>query len=396
MLPSFQKLSLSALSTSPTSVGLQSDEEFVKDFEHAFEEDFVTVFKDEFENEFENDMTANDIEFALLHDLTAIELMREKSLHIDMKRMRQSSNNPNRKQRSETLRMAMFGLGPYTPSTSDEIQYLLNARFWIYKAKNELITFMHQKFNLEVYNVNKERMVFYRILVMLREAFKLGMNVNSYQLYTSMGSKNVDIYLEELKRVQRRLNKILDTRESKYPDQPKMIRTWEGEFNLMDTRSVQTSQRKVVRFSELYVRDAVKTLFYFVKLQDSRADTMTLMPMREQNVSLFGMNAKTWHAVSPEGGFQWAWLVLLPLNLRHDLYNDDLSNHNQIKIHLQHETQHGENLWRPDVKGLEKIPLVLVFHTSTFLGYYYYTGFTEDESRDVPPRAILHRISPVQ
>jgi len=376
MLPSFHKL---GVSSSFSSSSLDEDESF------------VVVF---------DDMTTEDQEFAREHDLTAIEVLYEKSLPIEMKRMRMNPQTSNRKQKTdksdyETLRKKMFGLGPYTPSTMEEVRYLLSSADSIYQAKTELVTFMHNRRGTDMYDFGNEKLVFFRILMMLRYAFEFELDVETYQLYTEISLKNVDAYFDYLKNLQRRLNNKLNKLEKKNPDAPKMMRIWNSQFNLMDTRELNLRGGKVIRVPQIYVRDAVKTLFYFVKLHDSLADTVTLMPERRQNVSFFGMNAKTWHAVQVPQGSQWAWLALLPLNSRQD-YEDDLSDPNLLKVHLQHDTSKDETPWSPDLGVFGPIPLVLVFQKDMFRGYYYYVGYTQDETRNIPPRVLLRRISPVQ
>lgn len=303
-----------------------------------------------------------------------------------LKRPNSQSNLDN-----PTMTVSMFGNGPLTPSTIAQVQYMMESAGGIYAAKIELNDFMVQKHHMpdRRSDLRKEFRAFYDALTLHRQALNYDIAIEKWELFTIWNAKNTTSYLQYLHRLSKELDRTLQRRGVQ------MNTPWKD--TLFATRTIKLPRRqggpqKDMKVPELHVLEAVRTLFYYVEIA-SDTDKLVLMPSTEYPISLFGMNAKTWHELR-KGSSPWSWLVLIPSTPRSDLgYQDDLTDLKRIIVHLQREKR-GSFTWRPDTIALERNPWVLVFQGNECLGYYFYVGFEEEDEATVrPPRAILMRTS---
>jgi len=294
------------------------------------------------------------------------------------KRKRPVDDNP-------TLTKAMFGKGPCTPASLEQTKALLSLTNVIYKAKQELLRFQNEGALTESdkKQLTNERQVFRGALTLCIKAFECEIQVETRSLYndSSFQSQEND-YLKYLQNLSKRVERIL-TRNG---ENITKFEPWQ--LTLFRTRTVKRDT-----IPALHVRDAMRTLFYHVNMH-AGADTLPLKAATQFSIDMFGMNAKTWHSLQVATGKNpWSWLALLPNDLKTETYTDDLTDLDNIVIHLQEDRAQGILSWRPDVKELTVSPNVLVFRAEVFLGYYYYTGFIRDDDPRKPPHVKLRRIS---
>lgn len=280
-----------------------------------------------------------------------------------------------------TLTVSLFGNGPCTPSTEEQVDELMQLALAIYQAKRSL---NETRRSIHRADVEKERNVFISALDLCKQAVVVRIPLEKWQLYSDLGKSRVEEYLKYMQNLAARLDRRLKERG--------MVIDTPWKTHLFATRKLKTT---AFRRPEQYVLDAIRTLFYYVEIGVREKDKLELKPDTEYPISMYGMNARTWHELHVNK-VVWAWLVILPIRPRTDLgYVDDLTDLERVIIHLQRGNTR-DLTWRPGKDELAAKPRIMFFQGNTFIGYYSYVGFeaeTDDDNR--PPRAILQRISAI-
>lgn len=291
-----------------------------------------------------------------------------------------------------TVNLKNIEAGFYTPSTlsgDEEVEYMLTRvddmvehekRLKYIEIDRSLMGGADKKDLKQRADVQFQNMktVLKVLLKMMETAYNNGLFMPSY---TYIG-KSFYAAAENLKQEFRRLSNTLD---AKLPEDHR--KRWKQFLELTDARAKRD------------VREALFMLFYYTHLNVG-GETIVCIPEKEYPIYWLGLNQRTWWKLNVERNAnkeQWAWLALLPgsgsSSSNTVQYRDDLSNRNEILVHLQAVKRRGgaPRTWYPNERDLVS-ERVIVFQGSLFLGRYRYISVEETDDDDDVPRVRLGKL----